>query len=99
MGNVCVKYKEHRYKVAEKKFEEKLKEYNYILENIDNQIVMKRKNLKELNQCGICFENQCNMVYVTCGHTLCNVCDETYKHQTCPYCREPISWKQKIFKI
>lgn len=99
MGNLCSTYKDIRLEKAQKRFEKKIEEYNYILQNIENQILVKKKYLQEMGQCGICFENTCNIVYVTCGHTICSNCDEKKQIQECPFCREQISWKQKIYRL
>lgn len=98
MGNLCFLTKSARLREEERKFQQKLEEYHYILQNIDNQILVKNKKLKEIGLCSICFENEWNIVYVSCGHVICEKCDIKQNITKCPFCRDEISWKQRIFK-
>jgi hypothetical protein len=46
--------------------------------------------------CGICSENTKNIV-LNCGHAICNVCNERLPKKECPFCKQPITMRQKLF--
>ena len=46
--------------------------------------------------CGICTVNTKNIV-LNCGHAICNVCNEMLPKKECPFCKQPITMRQKLF--
>jgi hypothetical protein len=60
------------------------------------ELVSKKRKLEDIYDdnkckdssiiCSICDENEKNIVYANCGHTLCNACKDKIGH-TCPFCR------------
>jgi len=47
-------------------------------------------------RCGICTVNTKNIVF-NCGHTICSECNSNLKQNECPFCKQPITMRQKFF--
>lgn len=84
---------ENYYNITNKEFELKdaiiddFKKYSEKLEN----------KLKVLN-CKICLNNQCNMVFIPCGHIVtCSDCYNNLRENKCPVCMHNIENKQDLF--
>jgi len=85
---------------------EKLKILEYSINNLERQIVIKKKDfnnyLSDLNskltskyECSICFDNAKEIVLVPCGHSFCERC--FVNSDTCYICRTVTIHKQKIY--
>ncbi len=69
-----------------------------ILDNKDKKInISQDSNINsEIPKCSVCFENNCKIINIPCGHICCcNSC--SLKIDNCPICRELIHKKYPIF--
>lgn len=58
----------------------------------------KHKNLLSKNECSICMENQRQIIFHPCNHFVsCEKC--SIKFNSCPFCKQVIISKNKIFNI
>lgn len=91
------KQKENSPNDAKEKILVSLKGIDLNVDDIDIQIIESMLNSKtcsdyfvEQNTCKICFDEQCKITLVPCGHLLCEKCTDDYvKHKhKCPFCNE-----------
>jgi hypothetical protein len=79
---------------------------HYAIENLSNTFIVNKKKhethlqvmehkLKEKYECSICIENTKNIVFIPCGHAFCKGCSGNTRE--CYLCRQPISFKQKMY--
>jgi len=94
------------YNALKKSQLKELENIHYAIENMSNTFIVNKKKhenrlqvmetkLKEKYECSICIENTKNIVFVPCGHAFCDGCSKNAKE--CYLCRQPISFKQKMF--
>jgi hypothetical protein len=56
----------------------------------------------EVSNCAICFDDQRNFLFIPCGHRgFCESCANTIinKNSLCPFCRAPITGKQRVHDV
>jgi hypothetical protein len=49
-------------------------------------------------ECGICYLDISNMVFLECSHSLCNNCYHKLRTHNCPFCRKPFIYIPKNIK-
>lgn len=60
------------------------------------ELLEENRNLKELNQCKICMDNDINVTFIPCGHLVCcSDCGKSVRH--CPLCRTPIERSFRVY--
>lgn len=57
------------------------------------ELVDEKTDMEDL-QCQVCTENRVCICFVPCGHLSCGDCSQ--KLHDCPFCREPMSKKQRM---
>ena len=76
-----------------------LKVLSYVVSILYNKVIHikleKEEEIKELNKCPICFENEINMCLNPCGHCYCEICINNSNE--CFICRTNIINKIKLF--
>ena len=92
MGNFCLSGNR-----ASQSELDRIQSIQFILENLETQRLMKLKEIKEANCCGICFNDPYDMAFVPCGHIVCSKCNIKSSFTSCPFCRTEIEYKQKLF--
>lgn len=106
IDNLSKNEKKILYNSLYKSMIEKLKMLEYTMNNLERQIVIKKKDfntyLSDLNskltskyECSICFDNPKEIVLVPCGHSFCEQC--FVNSDTCYICRTVTIHKQKIY--
>jgi len=94
------------YSALKKTQLKELETIHYAIENMSNTFIVNKmkhdtklqvmeNKLKEKYECSICIENTKNIVFVPCGHAFCEGCSMNAKE--CYLCRQPISFKQKMY--
>ena len=89
--NIQYKSIEENIEITELKIKEYTNLFIYIINNILNE-----KEISK-NICPICFENEIDICFNPCGHTICNKCVFTHKNNKCFTCRSPINDYLKIY--
>ena len=93
MGNILCS----KHYTASKHELEQIESIQFAIQNLETQRVMKMKEIQNTNCCQICFENPKNLAFVSCGHVVCNDCGFLENMNECPFCREPIAYKLRLY--
>ena len=68
----------------------------YIANDTPTVVIVNAEELVRVARCKICFENQSNVFFRSCGHVVCcSLCARELKF--CPVCRSPIVAKRLVY--
>lgn len=77
-----------------------LMEAQAALDKVKKESVVTSDNMTQ-HLCIVCIDNQKNIAFVPCGHSVCTTCDESLqsrnKGSSCPLCRGEITGRLKLF--